>query len=188
MDRKTEIIEAAARIIGSDGVQAFTTKRLAAMIGISEAALYRYYSGKDEIIHKVFEHFEGLIGQKIASIVVAEINEKEKIETIFEIHKHIFEDYPELVFLLFSEGSFIDIAGLSQKISEILTRKFSLMESLIQQGQTNGTIRNDIAAYELGKVLMGYFRMYLLQLRLEGNMNNLDKYCKDFFKTINKLI
>jgi len=188
MDRKTEIIEASAKIIGSEGIQSFTTKRLAAEVNISEAALYRHFSGKNELVHGVFEHFERLIGLKIEKIVKSATPAKQKIIDVFELHKKIFQEYPELVFLLFSEGSFIGIDGLAPKISEILARKFSFMEGILSEGQQNGLIREDIEAYELGKLIMGYFRMYLLQLRLEGNMNNLDKYCANFFKTIDRIL
>ena len=188
MDRKTEIIEAAAHIIGNEGIQSFTTKRLAARVGISEAALYRHYRGKDEVIHQVFGHFEQMIGNKIAATVEASSPAKEKIKEIFQLHKQIFQEYPELVFLLFSEGSFIDIEGLGPKIREILARKFALMETVIQAGQNAQEIRADIEAYELGKMMMGYFRMYLLQLRLDGDMSNLDTYCHNFFVTIDKIL
>lgn len=188
MDRKTEIIEAAAKIIGNGGIQSFTTKRLAAHIGISEAALYRHFSGKDALIHAVFEHFERLIGIELASNIDSDMNSRQKLITIFELHKGIFQQYPELVFLLFSEGSFIDVEGLAQKIKEILIRKFSLMNTIIWEGQEKGEIRNDIESNELGKLMMGYFRMSLLQLKLEGNMDNLDHYCSSFFATLKKIM
>ena len=188
MSRKIEIIEVSARIIGGDGIQAFTTKRLAAEIGISEAALYRYFKGKNEIIHSVFDHFESLISGRISELMAASGDAKRKVFELFELHKEIFETHPELVFLFFSEGSFIDIEGLQAKIGGIMERKFALMSQLIALGQSDGSISSPIAPLELGKVLMGYFRMYLLKLRLEGNMNNLGKYCAQYFETIDQLL
>ena len=47
------LIEAAARLLASEGPSALTTRRLATEVGTSTMAVYTYFSGMDELRHAV---------------------------------------------------------------------------------------------------------------------------------------
>lgn len=60
--RKEEIIQAALEVVGKNGVRALTIAAIAASAGMSEANIYRHFSGKDDIYSAVAEfiwHFCG---------------------------------------------------------------------------------------------------------------------------------
>lgn len=48
--RKPEILAAAKEMFLSDGYQAFTTRRLAARVGLSQTGLYVYFKSKEELL------------------------------------------------------------------------------------------------------------------------------------------
>ncbi|MBN1948990.1 MAG: helix-turn-helix transcriptional regulator, partial [Candidatus Cloacimonetes bacterium] len=56
-ERQQQIVNTAIRIIAGQGIQHLTTKNLAGAIGISEAALYRHFSSKHEILLAVLDAF-----------------------------------------------------------------------------------------------------------------------------------
>jgi AcrR family transcriptional regulator len=56
-ERQIEIIEAAGEILTESGINALTTKNLAAKMGFSESALYRHYASKEEIVLTMLEVF-----------------------------------------------------------------------------------------------------------------------------------
>ncbi|GBF07340.1 transcriptional regulator, TetR family [Deinococcus aerius] len=48
------IVAAALRMIDQDGVEALSTRKLAAALGVSSKAVYHYYATKDELLHAVY--------------------------------------------------------------------------------------------------------------------------------------
>ena len=50
------IIEAALHIVDAEGLDALTTRRLAAELGVKGASLYNHFKDKDEILAAVAEH------------------------------------------------------------------------------------------------------------------------------------
>jgi len=54
-ERRAEILGAAARCFGTRGFHGTTTRDIAAAVGITEAALYRYFSGKEAIYSAILD-------------------------------------------------------------------------------------------------------------------------------------
>jgi AcrR family transcriptional regulator len=56
--RQAEIVDAALKLIAEQGIQHLTIRNLSTAIGVTEAALYRHFSGKTEIIQAMVSRFE----------------------------------------------------------------------------------------------------------------------------------
>src|SRR5262245_25066207 len=54
-ERREQILRAAAECFGTRGFHGTTTRDIAAAVGITEAALYRHFSGKQAIYTAIFE-------------------------------------------------------------------------------------------------------------------------------------
>jgi PAS domain S-box-containing protein len=52
---KTQIIDAAVRLIDAGGIQALTIKNLSAELGATEAAIFRYFKNKTEVLNSVLD-------------------------------------------------------------------------------------------------------------------------------------
>ncbi|CAM4435458.1 TetR/AcrR family transcriptional regulator [Paenibacillus macerans] len=56
---RERIIETASQLIGRHGLRRFTLDDLAAQLGISKKTIYKYFSGKDDIISVFFDEVLG---------------------------------------------------------------------------------------------------------------------------------
>ncbi len=56
--RQEEIILKSMEIIAREGIAALTIKNISGKVGVSEAALYRHFKNKDEILLSIFDLFE----------------------------------------------------------------------------------------------------------------------------------
>lgn len=65
--RKSEIMDAVVRILGTPIQEKFTTKEIAAQIHVSEACIYRHFSGKTEIMLAVLRRSEELLIKTLRS-------------------------------------------------------------------------------------------------------------------------
>lgn len=55
-DKVDKIIRVSARIIEEEGIEAFTTNRIAKRAGVGVASVYEYFENKDAILARVLEH------------------------------------------------------------------------------------------------------------------------------------
>lgn len=53
-DGRRRIVDAALKIIGSEGFEALSMRSLADVVGLTPGALYRYFASKDEVMDAVF--------------------------------------------------------------------------------------------------------------------------------------
>lgn len=65
-NRREEILQALAQMLeSSDGSQRITTAKLAANVGVSEAALYRHFPSKTRMFDSLIEFIEDTLTSRI---------------------------------------------------------------------------------------------------------------------------
>ncbi len=100
-ERRKQIIEKATESFSKLGYEKTTVASLAKSCGISEPALYRYFSSKEELFSEVLKALKEKIDTSSLSKEIEKLNDIEEI--LFAISKHIFQIYlsnPELFRLL----------------------------------------------------------------------------------------
>ena len=187
-NRQIEIIAAATKLIGEKGIQNLTTKNLANEMKFSEPALYRHFKGKTDILSSVLKYYRDELKEDIFNILRAETTGIEKIETIFKFQFAHFSRNPGIVMVIFSETSFQYDKELSQTVLEIMTQKKELMTNIIEFGQQDGSIRNDVNKNHLATIIMGSMRLTILRWRLTNFKFNLEEQGQVFFTTLKQLI
>ena len=186
--RQIEIIEAATRLIGEKGIQNLTTKNLAGEVGFSEAALYRHYKGKTEILESVLFYYREKLKEGLTSIIQSEVTGLDKIKAMIEFQFNHFTKFPAMIMIIFAETSFQYDNVLSKAVAMILTQKRKMVGKIIQEGQKEGSIRKDIAYDQLTMVVMGSMRFTVLRWRLSNFDFDLVKEGKTLWNTFNLLI
>ena len=69
-NRRDEILQALAQMLeSSDGSQRITTAKLAATVGVSEAALYRHFPSKTRMFDSLIEFIEDSLITRINAIL-----------------------------------------------------------------------------------------------------------------------
>lgn len=177
--RQKEIIEFAIKIIVEEGIENFTTKNLASKLGISEAALYRHFNGKNDIITSILEYFED-IAKDTLRLANRFDNAIDRLKFIFKTRAENFVKSPGFVILILSEEIFPPEPLLTEKVKGIMLMNKENIEKIIEEGQKKGEIRNDIDSEVLFYMVVGPFRFMITRWRL---MN----FGFDLLKTFTKL-
>ncbi|MGC8771657.1 MAG: TetR/AcrR family transcriptional regulator [Brevinematia bacterium] len=177
--RQKEIIEFAIKIIVEEGIENFTTKNLASKLGISEAALYRHFNGKNDIVTSILEYFED-IARDTLRLAKRFDNAIERLKFIFKTRAENFAKSPGFVILILSEEIFPPDPLLTEKIKGIMLMNKENIEKIIEEGQKKGEIRKDIDKETLFYMVVGPFRFMITRWRL---MN----FGFDLLKTFNSL-
>ncbi len=69
--RRAQLIEAATRVVATDGVAAATTRRIAQEAGVPHGLVHYWFSGKDELLEEVVQNMLRQLEQAVAEPVVA---------------------------------------------------------------------------------------------------------------------
>lgn len=188
-NRQLEIIEAATKRIDEFGIQELTTKNLAADLNLSEAALYRHFKSKNEILLGILTHFITGMNDRISVIMVKEDKHPSEIlKELFTMQLHTFIERPAIVSVIFSEGIFQFNKELSQKVSTIMSTMHVNISTIIKRGQSNAIYSKLLNADTITTIIMGSMRMVVLKWKLSSHKSNLLKDGKTVLNGLIKML
>lgn len=187
-DRQIEIIVAATKLISERGIQNLTTKNLAAEMGFSEPALYRHFKNKTDILKSVLLYYRHQLKIGLENILSEKTTGVEKINGLIDFQFYHFTKHPAIVMVIFSETSFQYEDSLSNTVLMLLNQKKVMLESIIQKGQQDKSIRDDIKSAQLADIIMGSMRFTILRWRLNEFNFDLIKEGKLLWIAISKLL
>ena len=100
--RQLEIIAAAGQLISEDGYAKLTTKRLAERMHFSEAALYRHFASKEDILVKMLELLTASVQERMEAVTAQEEKPDMRLRAMFDSHFTYFKAHPEYLMAIFA--------------------------------------------------------------------------------------
>lgn len=188
-DRQIEIMEAATLRIDKCGIQELTIKNLAADLNLSEAALYRHFKSKNEIMLGLLNYFILEMNERIGFLMTD--NEKhpsEILKQIFASQLNTFVQKPAIVSVIFAEGIFQFNKELHEKVSEVMDTMQKNIKELITKGQNEKFYSTLLGVDAISTIIMGSMRMVVLKWKLSGNKSNLVSDGKTILNGLLKMI
>ncbi|MCK4907640.1 MAG: TetR/AcrR family transcriptional regulator [Spirochaetes bacterium] len=186
--RQEEIVTTSIEIIASEGVQHLTIKNIAQHIGISEAAIYRHFKSKMDILLAILSNFKETSREAIKTAVSGNSSYIDQMELIFFTHLKIFSETPSLASVIFSEEIFQNDERLANEVYTLMQANYTRIVEIIKKGQQQEEIRTDISEEQIATITMGALRLQVNKWKLSGFSFNLKDEGEKLWKTIRKLI
>ncbi len=160
--RQEEILEVALQIVSEKGIHALTLRELSARIGISEAALFRHFDNKENIVNSLAEWVfnEYLVDEKRVN--------KEVREELADLMKHQFlrfQRYPQVTSVLFQEDIFREYPQAKRIFDERRKQRADQIAQMIRTAKSNGEIGPEVNDTIFALIFMGALRMAVLEWR-----------------------
>ena len=153
-------------ILTESGLAGLTTKNLAAKMGFGESALYRHFKDKEEIIVTMLQYLAADMDKRLTACV-AEIDEPvEKLKALFNDQFDYFGKHPHFLVAVFSEGLLEESKKINAAIMQLMATKRKHLLPIIKQGQLEGIIETSATAEDIMHIIMGSFRLHMLQWRM----------------------
>jgi AcrR family transcriptional regulator len=171
--RQREIINAAVGLIGESGIQSLTIKNLSGKLDISEPALYRHFNSKFEILDTLLDYFNDGAVAVLESEQFLNLPPLERIEFFMFSRVAQVESDPPVAKVMFSEEFFQDDERLASKMIKMMHCHKSSLGAAIELGQREGSIRCDIDATTIFRLIFGPLRLVFKQWALSGYNFNL---------------
>jgi TetR/AcrR family transcriptional regulator, fatty acid metabolism regulator protein len=159
--RREEILNIALKIIYEEGFYNLTIRNIAERTNISEAALYRHFKNKKEII----DNLANLIFQS-ERFQFAEINKVDPVKLlesiIFEQMKE-FEKNPYITAITFQEEIFREYPDIREKFNKHRKEREVFFSNIITLNQNKGLISKNVDPEAFALLFMGGIRMSVLK-------------------------
>ncbi len=169
--RREEILQTLARLLEDRSGAPITTARLAAEVGVSEAALYRHFPSKAKIYDALVDFIENAIFPRITAILANENSGEERCRRIAELILGFAAANPGLTRILSGHALVGEHERLISRVNQILGRlelqfKQVLREAEVDEGlrtqDTLGVSVGLLTAFIDGK-LIRYVRSHFAQ-------------------------
>jgi AcrR family transcriptional regulator len=185
-ERQIEIIEAATKRIDEHGIQDLTIKTLAADLNLSEAALYRHFKSKNEILLGLLTYFIEEMKDRLTILLSKKDGTpSELLKDLFDSQLKTFVQKPSIVSVIFSESIFQFNKELSSTVTSMMELMQNHIEGIVKKGQANGSFNKMVGVSTTTTIIMGGMRITVLKWKLSGHKSDL---IKDGNKVLNGIL
>ncbi len=160
-NRKEQILQALAQMLETSLGQRITTAKLAAEVGVSEAALYRHFPSKARMFEGLIEFIEDTLLSRINLILENEKETQSRIYNILLLLLAFAEKNPGITRILTGDALQGEQERLRERVQSLFEKletqlKQVLRERKLREGKTfqsdELTIANFLLAYIEGKM------------------------------------
>ena len=166
--RRDQIAKAALEIVGRHGVKGLTTAAIAKEVGISEAALYRHFKNKDDILLETIGKIGSGLREKVQTVMSSSIPCIEKLKANFLLNLEHIEANIGIPRLVFSDQIHIDNDALRERILSNINNHLGRLSEMIKKCQKDGTVRGDVDPDSSALMLLGMIQTLAMKWSLTG--------------------
>ena len=161
-NRKEQILQALAQMLETSPGQRITTAKLAAEVGVSEAALYRHFPSKARMFEGLIEFIEDTLLSRINIILDNEKDTQGRIYSILGLLLTFSEKNPGITRILTGDA----LQGEQERLRERIQSLFEKLETQLKQVLRERKLREgktfSIEEAHLANLLLAF---------VEGRMN-----------------
>ncbi len=142
--RQKQIISAARRLIVKYGSEHVTVRRMAREIGVSEAAIYRHFKSKSDVLSFLVEDIESTLLADIQENPDNTLNSTEILEQTLNNHISAIEQKKGVTFQVIAEIISLGDKKLNKKIRGVIDSYLDRIKTILNAGVKEGVIRPDV--------------------------------------------
>lgn len=160
-NRREEILGTLAQMLATSIGQPITTAKLAAEVGVSEAALYRHFPSKARMFDDLITYVEDILLGGVNKVLESEKQTLPRVEQIVRLILRFAEQSPGMTRVLTGDA----LMGENERLRARVVSLFERLESQIKQilrerrmreglqfSNDEGMLANIIMAYAEGKL------------------------------------
>jgi AcrR family transcriptional regulator len=163
LPRRDQIVNAARKLVIKCGSENVTVRRIAQEVGFSEAAIYRHFKSKKDILLLLVESIESNL---ISDLELQRRPGYGRLENVLLNHLSALEMRRGISFQVIAEIVSLGDKKLNDRIYETINKYIGKLKELllneIEQGNVRGDIDVDAAAVILFSVVQGLSNIWTL--------------------------
>ena len=167
LTRKESIILSAIEIIDEFGIHDLALREISSRQGISEAALYRHFKSKEDIVLAVFDYYSRYDANIMNTVINSQIKGKQGIIFFIKSLVDTYEAHSAMTALSLSFELLMKHDLVVQKVKEIFNSRSRFLTNHIMEAQNEGLINKTISSEDLSDTIIGIERTITLKWRMD---------------------
>lgn len=164
--RRDQMILTTIEIINELGIQGLSTREIAKRQGISEAALFRHFRSKNELLLAVLDNYSQFDEDIFQSVIQKKMMPKEALLYLVTVYAEYFDSYPAVTSITHIFDILRSDPEFKEKVIEILNMRNDFTRQLFLDAQQAGEITPDADCELLSCMLWGTCREISLRWRI----------------------
>ncbi len=147
------ILDSAGAVFAKYGFYRATISQIASRAGVADGTLYLYFKNKDDILYQYISYKTGVVFEKMNDAVDAGKSAEEKLRNLIRCHLQQFQSDRNMAVIFQSEARYL--RDIQSQIKDISKMYLDLLSDIIEQGQIEGSIRQDLFVGLVKRFILG---------------------------------
>lgn len=152
--RRDDILQALATMLENDPGTPITTARLAATVGVSEAALYRHFPSKAKMFEGLIEFVEDAVFSRVAVITGEQGNALEQVGKILQLLLTFMERNPGISRIFNGDALAGEHPRLRDRVGQFYDRLETQIKQILREAEIREGKRTQLIVSSSANVLM----------------------------------
>ncbi len=141
-EKYLKILSSAGAVFAERGFHKSTISQIAATAGVADGTLYLYFKNKDDILYQYISFKTESVFKKMNAAVAEGTTAEEKLRNLIRCHLAEFQNDAHMAIIFQSEVRYL--REIEHQIKDISKMYLDLLSDIIEQGQIEGIIRQDL--------------------------------------------
>ena len=155
-DRKNQILQTLAQMLEGPAAEKVTTAALAKRLDVSEAALYRHFSGKAQMFEGLIEFIEQTLFALINKITSEEKSGLRQAEAMIGVLLGFAQKNRGMTRVLIGDALVNEDERLQQRINQLHERLEATLRQALRFAMTTNEIAPDVDAVAQANLIMSF--------------------------------
>lgn len=186
--RKAQIVKTAIDIIAEDGSGNLVMLEIAKRIGVTDAALYRHFKTKNDMLLFMLERIEGSMIKNLIEHTNKYSNPKEKLRSILAYQLNFIQKNRSIPRILFSESMQFKDVRVRTKVRGIIIKYKNYVVELLRLTNVASNNKSKIDYDAVATIFIGMIQFTVVSWTLSNYSFQLSSKEADLWKEFSKVI
>ncbi len=147
------ILKSAGIVFAELGFYKATISQIADRAGVADGTLYLYFKNKDDILYQFISFKTEVVFKKMRAAVEKGKTAEDKLRNLIRCHLEEFQNDKNMAVIFRSEVRYL--REIESQIKDISKMYLDLLSEIIEQGQIEGSMRQDLFVGLVKRFILG---------------------------------
>ncbi|WP_427004899.1 TetR/AcrR family transcriptional regulator [Pseudarthrobacter sp. H2] len=152
-DRRTEILDNAARLFAEQGIGSTSVREISASVGMLSGSLYHHFVSKDEMVEEILKGFLDDLQGRYRMVLEEGKGPRDTLENLMRATLEIIRDHPHATQIYQTEVAYIQKLPKTTGARAISSDIAEMWVETIENGITSGLFKKDLDAHVVHRLL-----------------------------------
>lgn len=172
-DRQSEIIRVAVELAAEKDVSSVTTQDMADAMQLTQGAIFRHFTSKDEIWLAVMHWIQKNLMAVLSKAAASASDPLNAIERMFLAHVAFINKHPAIPRILFSELQNKKSGKMRQLIQEIMSGYEGRIAGLLEEAKAQSLVDAGLDSRSAAVLYIGMIQGLVMQVSIFGGKRSL---------------